>query len=148
MLHGTGRAFRFDADVAADIGEAEVAITKLNVEARALCDTEALARLMLRAECVASSRIEGLQISARRLLRAENAQHFGNTAPDVTADEILGNIDAIVHAIGLSRHEPISKKLLIDCHRRLFKNSALHSPGDRCEINKIGSVEMFTYYHH
>ena len=40
----------------------------------ALADTEALARLLLRAESVASSKIEGLEVGARELLRTEAAQ--------------------------------------------------------------------------
>ncbi len=53
------RRFRFGGDVAADLVEAEASIALLNEKATALGDTEALARLLLRAECVASSQIEG-----------------------------------------------------------------------------------------
>src|ERR1700722_14410619 len=67
----TGSAITLDGDVAADVAEAEAAISALNAEAFALADTEALARLLLRAESVASSRIEGLEVGARKLLRAE-----------------------------------------------------------------------------
>ena len=69
-----GRPFVIEGDVAADIADAEAAITRLNVEATSLVDTEPLARILLRAESVASSRIEGLEIGARRLLRAEAAR--------------------------------------------------------------------------
>ena len=72
-----GRHFTLDGDVAADVTEAETAITRLNAEALALADTEALARFLLRAESVASSQIEGLEIGARRLLRAEAARDLG-----------------------------------------------------------------------
>lgn len=50
-----GRRLTLDGDVAADVADAESAIARLNVEASALADTEALARLLLRAESVASS---------------------------------------------------------------------------------------------
>jgi hypothetical protein len=66
-----GRRIMLDGDVAADVADAESAIIRLNAEANALVDTEALARILLRAEAVASSRIEGLVIGARRLLQAE-----------------------------------------------------------------------------
>ena len=69
-----GRVIVLDGAVAADVADAEAAITRLNLEARALVDTEALARLLLRAESVASSRIEGLEIGPRRLLEAEAAR--------------------------------------------------------------------------
>lgn len=69
-----GRAVALDGTVAADVAEAEAAIARLDTEAAALVDTEALARLLLRAEAIASSKIEGLEVGARRLLRAEAAR--------------------------------------------------------------------------
>jgi hypothetical protein len=62
-----GRRFTLDGGVAAEVSEAEAAIAQLNIEAAALVDTEALARILLRAESIASSKIEGLEIGARRL---------------------------------------------------------------------------------
>ena len=53
------RQVRLDGDVAADVADAEAAVLRLNASAVALADTEALARLLLRAESVASSYIEG-----------------------------------------------------------------------------------------
>src|SRR6266481_5241768 len=88
-----GRIFTVDGDVAADLADAEAAIARLDVEATSLVDTEALARILLRAESVASSRIEGLEIGARRLLRAEAAKELGERSLDITATEILGNIN-------------------------------------------------------
>src|SRR5680860_77527 len=66
----TERVLRLDGNVAADVADAETAVRRLNEMAVALVDTEALARLLLRAESVASSYIEGLVIGGRRLLRA------------------------------------------------------------------------------
>lgn len=57
-----GRPLTLDGDVAADVADAERAVTELDVAASILVDTEALARLLLRAESVASSKIEGLEI--------------------------------------------------------------------------------------
>ena len=65
-------------------------IRRLEATAAALTDTEALARLLLRAESVASSRIEGLEIGPRRLLRAEAALDMGVGASDVGAEEDPG----------------------------------------------------------
>src|SRR5271163_584586 len=83
-----GRSFTLDGEVAADVAEAEAAIARLNVEATALIDTEALARILLRAEAVASSRIEGLEIGARRLLRAEVVRGLDEAPSGVTATEV------------------------------------------------------------
>ena len=120
----TGRHFTLEGDVAADVADAETAITRLNAQASALADTEGLARLLLRAESVASSRIEGLEIGARRLLRAEAARGLGEPTRDVTAAEVLGNIDAMSAAI--SEIEPaglISVDTLLAFHRRLLENT-------------------------
>src|SRR3954453_13721029 len=63
-----GRSFSFDGSTAADVSDAEAAIRRLNQDSSALADSEAMARLLLRAEAVASSRIEGLEVAGRRLL--------------------------------------------------------------------------------
>jgi Fic family protein len=127
-----GRAFTIDGDVAADIADAEAAIARLNVEAASLVDTEALARILLRAESVASSRIEGLEIGARRLLRAEAAREFGDDASDVTATEVLGNIDAMVYGIeSVGAGDEITTDLLLKIHRRLLAGSRLEQYGGR-----------------
>lgn len=85
-----GRRFLFDADAAADVSDAERAIVQLDARSSAPADTEALARLLLRAESVASSKIEGLEVGARASGENEN---------DVTAAEVLGNIDAMTYAL-------------------------------------------------
>lgn len=122
-----GRNIALDGDVAADVTDAESAIIRLNSEASALVDTEALARLLLRAESVASSRIEGLEIGARKLLRAEAARQLGERSHDVTADEVLGNIDAMNGAIrDIDPGDPITVDMLLSFHSRLM-TSARHS---------------------
>jgi Fic family protein len=119
-----GRHFTLDGDVAADVTEAETAITRLNAEALALADTEALARLLLRAESVASSRIEGLEIGARRLLRAEAARDLGERTGDAMAVEVLSNIDAMSAAIDeVGPGDPISVSTLLNFHQRLLGNT-------------------------
>jgi hypothetical protein len=95
----TSRSFPFDGSTAADVTDAEVAILRLNREASTLADSEAMARLLLRAEAVASSRIEGLEVGGRRLLEADLARGLENGRQDVTATEVLNNIDAIPVAV-------------------------------------------------
>ena len=120
-----GRSIMLDGDVAADVADAESAIAQLNVRARALIDTEALARLLLRAESVASSRIEGLEIGARRLLRADAAREFGEAPTDVTAVEVLGNIDAMTFGTqAIGEGDPITVDVLLEVHRRLLAGDA------------------------
>jgi Fic family protein len=127
-----GRNFTIDGEVAADIADAEAAIARLNVEATSLVDTEALARILLRAESVASSRIEGLEIGARRLLRAEAARVLGDDPSDVTAVEVLGNIDAMVYGIGaVGPGDPVTVGMLLEIHRRLLSGTRLEEYGGR-----------------
>lgn len=137
----TDRRFTFDGDVAADVTDAETAIARLDAEAGALIDTEALARLLLRAEAVASSKIEGLEVGARRLLRAQAARELGEVPTDVTAAEVLGNIDAMVFALeAVGPGGDITLDLLLEVHRRLLAGTRLEEHGGRIrtEQNWIG----------
>ncbi len=127
-----GRRFVLDGDVAADVADAEAALVRLDTTAYALADTEALARLLLRAECVASSRIEGLEVGGRRLLRADAARKLGEDPRDVTATEVLGNIDAMVW--GVSAVEPggvVTVDTLLEMHRHLLAGTRLEKHGGR-----------------
>ena len=127
-----GRAIVLDGIVAADVADAEAAITRLNLEARALVDTEALARLLLRAESVASSKIEGLEIGPRRLLEAEALRALGQKSPDVTASAVLGNIEAMVYAVrSVPSDEELTLEQLLEIHRRLLAGSRLEASGGK-----------------
>ena len=127
-----GRRISLDGEVAADVADAEAAITRLNLEATVLVDTEALARLLLRAESVASSRIEGLEVGPRRLLRAEVARELGEEPSDVTAIEVLGNIDAMASTVqSLGAGDPITVERILDFHRRLLVGTRLDEYADR-----------------
>ena len=139
-----GRNFVLDGDVAADVADAEAAIVRLDTTASALADTEALARLLLRAECVASSRIEGLEVGGRRLLHADAARQLGEEPRDVTATEVLNNIDAMVwgvSAVGIGG--PISVDILLELHRRLLAGTRLAENGGRIRTvqNWIGGSD-------
>ena len=136
-----GRTFMIDGEVAADIADAEAAIARLNVDASSLVDTESLARILHRAESVATTRSEGLEIGARRLLRAEAAREFGDDPSDVTAVEVLGNIDAMVYGIEqIGPGDPITSDLLLEIHRRLLTRTQLEKYGGklRDQQNWIG----------
>jgi Fic family protein len=135
------RDFRLDGTVAADVADAERAITTLDASAAALANTEALARLLLRAESVASSFIEGLVVGGRRLLRAEAARAAGETDIDVTADEVLGNIDAMTWAVdALSTADAVTVADLLGVHERLLGRTRLreHAGQIRTVQNWIG----------
>ena len=100
------RGFFYEAFVPDDIGELELvipadvaeaaeaaaaAVRQLGAQPPGGISWEALGRQLLRAESVASSRIEGLEISYRRLARAG----FGQAHRDLTAESVLGNVAAM-----------------------------------------------------
>jgi Fic family protein len=139
-----GRPIALEGNVVADVADAERAITELNVTASALVDTEALARLLLRAESVASSKIEGLEVGGRRLLRAEAARVLGEEPSDVTAAEVLGNIDAMTWAIGsITENSRIALDHLLEIHRRLLIGTRLEDQGGQVRTgqNWIGGSD-------
>jgi len=111
-------SFDLPADIAEVLTEADRAVVSLNETPPAIQNLEALARQLLRAESVGSSRIEGLELSHRRLARAAFAPKH---AQDVTAESILGNIRAMEHAIELATtRSSFTDADIIEIHRELF----------------------------
>jgi Fic family protein len=114
------------------VADAERALTELNATATTLVDTEALARLLLRAESVASSYIEGLVVGGRRLLRAEAALAAGEAGLDVTAEEVLGDIQAMTWAVeALASAESITLDGVLTVHERLLSHTRLSEHAGR-----------------
>lgn len=133
-----GRPVLLTGATTADVAEAEAAIARLDGDVVALADTEALSRLLLRAEAVASSRIEGLEVGARRLLRAEAAE---GESSDATAREVLANIEAMALAVAaVEPAEPITEEMVLAIHHRLLAGGPLdeHAGKWRVEQNWIG----------
>ena len=138
------RAFSLDGGVAADVVEAEAAVARFNAEASSLVSTEALARILLRAESVASSRIEGLRIGARRILRAEVEKDVVGSRPDLTANEVLANIQAMDYGIQqIQLGKPITLQLILETHRQLLAGTDLSAAGGKLreEQNWIGGSD-------
>ena len=88
--------------------------------ARSLTNAESLARLLLRAESIASSHIEGLTISPQRLLREEIKRDEGAVLSDTTALEVLANIDSMEFAIGGSGDITIERLIEVRVHPQLL----------------------------
>ena len=106
------------SSVAAAVSTAERAVDALNRDPPRLASLEVLARRLLRAESVASSRIEGLVLSQRRLARAEAEQA---DTRDETARSVLGNVIAMEHAIRLGAGaKRLRLKDVLEIHRRLM----------------------------
>jgi Fic family protein len=104
--------------VAASVSSAERAIDALNRDPPRLANLEVLARRLLRSESVASSRIEGLVLSQRRLARAEADE---DSTRDETARSILGNVAAMEEAVALGiRGSPLRLEDILAIHRTLM----------------------------
>ncbi|MCB9010536.1 MAG: Fic family protein [Actinobacteria bacterium] len=108
-------------DVIGVVSDAEKLIADLNRAAGP--ELMPLARLLLRTESIASSKVEGMQLDARSLARAEARRDMGRGAGP-GAVEILANIDAmqlsIEHAAGLPRVLP---QHLLDIHQVLLERA-------------------------
>ena len=112
--------FLLDSDIAAAGSNAELACRELNDDPPELANFETLARQLLRAESVASSRIEGLILSHRRLAKAA----FSPQVHDITAQSVMGNIRALEHAVELaSTVEELKREHLLEVHRILFEGT-------------------------
>jgi Fic family protein len=114
--------------VAAVISEAERAVIELNrVSGPELAP---LARLLLRTESIASSKVEGMQVDARTLARAEARQETGRHIGREAA-EIIANIDAMELAIEQAAStEGVQPQSLRDIHRALLaRDPATRIPG-------------------
>ena len=106
------------SNVAAAVSTAERAVDALNRDPPRQASLEVLARRLLRAESVASSRIEGLVLSQRRLARAEAE---APDAQDETARSVLGNVVAMEHAVALGAGAiPLRLKDVLGIHRHLM----------------------------
>ena len=112
------------ADLAADIADAEAEVRDLNASGTMHASLEGLARVLLRTEAVASSRIEGLSAGPRRLLRADFLLREGESFSDSRAAEIIGNIRAMEAAIDFgSTQQDFTLENLLEMHRLIMEHS-------------------------
>ena len=119
-----------DGDVAADVADAEAALTKLNVQASSLVDTEALARLLLRAESWRLQRSKDSRSVPAGSFEPKLPENSETNLLIVTAVEVLGNIDAMQHGIKfIHTGDLISVELILQIHKRLLRGSHLEDQG-------------------
>jgi Fic family protein len=108
------------ADIAEAAAAAAAAVREVGAHPPGGVSWEALGRQLLRTESVASSRIEGLAISYRRLAKAA----FGQAHGDLTADSVLGNVAAMEAAVALgSRRRPLTARDVRAIHRVLLEET-------------------------
>lgn len=114
------RAFPIGDEAGAAVAQATKALGRLSGTTPRLASLDALARNVLRSESVASSRIEGVAISHKRLARAAYAREHGRGG-DRRAAEVLGNVEAMDRAIELGAEgERFTVDDINDIHRTLL----------------------------
>lgn len=140
----SGRDHPLSPSSIAAVSRAESAIRALNASPVDLTDTEPLARLILRAEALASSRIEGLEMPAGRLLEFEALDELGVPhRVDGTEAAVMGNIAAMREGIDRAARAPeLSVEDLCRINARLLEgtgaNAASYAGRLRREQNWIG----------
>ncbi|GAA3341433.1 Fic family protein [Curtobacterium pusillum] len=134
------RSIRLEGLAGAAILEATLAVTESETRSTVLGSADALGRMLLRAEAVGSSMIEGLEVSPRKLLE-EEAKGTDTPGQWSTAREVLGNIDAMTFlAEAVTPGREVSLELLLEAHRRLMTASVTPEYGGvvRTSQNWIG----------
>lgn len=121
----SGRDHPLSPSSIAAVSRAESAIRALNASPVDLTDTEPLARLILRAEGLASSRIEGLEMPAGRLLEFEALDELGVPhRVDGTEAAVMGNISAMREGVDRASRAPeLSVEDLCQINARLLEGT-------------------------
>lgn len=115
------RDLPLDGAAVAAVADASKALAHLNQTRPKLATLAALAGNLLRSESAASSRIEGVKISHKRLARAYYAR-AGGRGGDNRAAEVLGNVEAMDRAIELGAGaEAPSVGHIEEIHRTLLR---------------------------
>lgn len=113
--------FSLPGELATVVSDAELAIAHLN--SAAAPQLAALVRLLLRTESIASSKVEGIQVDAKQLARAEVRDDIGRKASS-EALEILANVDAMQFAIEeTASARRIGPHEIVAIHRVLMERS-------------------------
>jgi Fic family protein len=116
----SARDFALDSAAVAAVAEASRALQHLEASPPRVATLGALAQNLLRSESVASSRIEGVHLSHKRLARAAYQADRGQR--DRRAAEVLGNVEAMKRAIEFgTTGNPLTPTDIADVHRTLLR---------------------------
>lgn len=114
---------------AADIADAEAALVRLHRQDHTVSGLDSLTRSLLRSEAVASSWIEALQVSHRKLAQAER------DAPGSRYDEarrVLGNVRAMAEAVAIgAASAPFTVDDILRMHALLLSASNVREDRER-----------------
>ena len=111
-------SFDLSIEAVSAVSEAERIVAELHSSAGP--ELAALARLLLRTESIASSKVEGMQADVRQLARAEARRRAGRSIGQQAA-EIIANIDAMELAVEQAASaEHLSPEDLRSIHKALL----------------------------
>jgi Fic family protein len=115
-----GGDFPLDGGAVVAVTEATRALQHLQASPPRIATLGALAQNLLRSESVASSRIEGVHLSHKRLARAAYQADEGQR--DRRAAEVLGNVEAMRRAIEIgTAGSPLTVADIENIHRALLR---------------------------
>lgn len=117
------RDFLLDAAASTALNEATKALERLQHFPSRVATLEAVAQNLLRSESVASSRIEDLLVSHKRLARAGHLDR-GKHRRDSRTAKVLGNVEAMRRAIEIGSRSAIVVDDLLEIHRLLLGHTA------------------------
>lgn len=121
------------AETLQDLVRAEAAVRGLNDDPPRSHALEALSHQLLRSEAVASSRIEGLEISHKNLAEAA----FDPKLASANAAGVLGNIRAMLEALRIGAGSArVMTETLLQIHARLFKGTRDERIGGRLRTSQ------------
>jgi len=146
-----GRSILLPPDISEALGEAGRCVRELNESEPMVASLEAVARLLLRAEAIASSKIEGYEVGPRKLLRAEVGHAVASPVEerrDSTAETVLGNIEAMRIAVGeLTERPKLELDDLLKLHEALMRHTPTPELGGKIRTaqNWIGRTDYGPY---
>lgn len=110
-----------------------IALVRLDSRAKYTSVVEPLTRMLLRSEAVSSSRIEGLEMNARRVLELEALDEIGVSHRFDSAEvEVLGNIRAMRESVDVvAQKERITLEDICMIHEALLRDTRLSDYGGK-----------------
>lgn len=124
------------------LAQAENALGKLQGSVGRMVNPYLIARPLLRREAILSSRMEGTQTSAARLVSLE-AQPSGETDPQTR--EVANYLEAMTHGVKLLQELPVSLRMIRALHEKLMQGvrGSQETPGEFRRVqNFIGHSDI------
>jgi Fic family protein len=128
----SGKDIWLSPEASESVSVAESAIRDLSSSHEHAHGTDALARLILRSEAMASSKIEGLEVNATKLLESEALEELG--VPhylDGTEAQVMANITTMENGVGRLAEAPLTFESMHEVNAGLLKSSPVESYGGK-----------------